>query len=400
MKGKTPHLFIYSVVSIIVLLGAIELTTRTISWLSGNGFTLSLHELDPYDRRIKDIYQWHPFTGFTFKPNIRFAGSHPNQEKKSARSTDKHGFLSRNNDLEYRKPPNEIRIATIGGSTTASINLEYDQNWPGYIGNLLKDEFPAKDIRVINAGTPGFDTAQGIGNLALRVMPFNPDIVIIYHAYNDLKAIRPNRTFRPDYSHLHTAPYGEHKEPHLLIKLLNNSMFYVRMRNSYREHKNAVDKYEQLNLRGKGKNRLSHVPQEALETFKQNIRRMIAIARAGDAKVILSTFASLHNPKLDWSQPETFHSSSEFQKRCLGGIIHFNPGLNVEGVFDGLSRYNALLREVAAQEKCSLVDNANLIPHEDQYFVDRVHFSNLGARRMALNLFPAVADLMRGSNLN
>lgn len=218
MNIKATRTIIYSVITILVLFGSIELTTRTISWLSGNGFTLSLHELDPYNQKIKDLYRWHPFTGFIFQPNIKFLGSHPNQKARAEIFTDKYGFLSGDLGLTYDKPSDEIRIACIGGSTTPNINLEFTKNWPGRLADLIQRHFPEKAIRVINAGTPGFDTSQSIGNLALRVMPFHPDIVIIYHAYNDLKAVRLDKIFKTDYSHIHTAPYGFHKEPGLLTK--------------------------------------------------------------------------------------------------------------------------------------------------------------------------------------
>ena len=55
---------------------------------------------------------------------------------------------------------------------------------------------------------------------------------------------------------------------------------------------------------------------------------------------------------------------------------------------------------MATQEKCGLVDSANLIPHKDAYFVDRVHFSELGARKMAENLFPEVLKFLKGTHLS
>ena len=135
--------------------GAIELTTRTVSWLLGKGFTLSLHELEPYAKKVENLYQWHPFTGMTFTPNNVFQRGHPYQKERSLIVVDNHGFLSNvPPTLEYQKSPNEIRIATIGASTTASINLSYDENWPGHLGTLLQNALPAKKIRVINAGVP------------------------------------------------------------------------------------------------------------------------------------------------------------------------------------------------------------------------------------------------------
>jgi lysophospholipase L1-like esterase len=350
---KMKRLLLFNIVAVIVLLFAIELTTRAVSWVSGKGFTLSLHELDPFDPRIYEIYKWHPFTGFIFNPNVKFAGSHPNQKSKAIVSVDKHGFLSEDNTLGFVKEKNEIRIATIGGSTTANINLPFNENWPGYIGHLIQKMFPEKKISVINAGTPGFDTTQSIGNLALRVMPFRPDIVIIYHAYNDLKAIRPG-IFMPDYSHVHTKPYGFHKKPNPFIMALHKSMFYVRMRNQVRKFKDS----KRIDESTGDEKRLSYIPTEAITAFENNIRILISIAKSGGASVILSSFATLYDPNQAWpSKDEALANMSDFQKKNFPGLYKFTPGLTIPAIFDGLKRYNKVLHNIAVQEQVGCVND-------------------------------------------
>jgi len=366
-----------------------EITTRSISWFSGNGFTLSLHEVDPSSKKIRDIYKWHPFVGFTFNPYTEFKGSHPNQKQKATIIIDKYGFLAKDDGLQLAKENDEIRIATIGGSTTANLNLSYDQNWPGYLGNLIQREFPNKKIRVINAGIPGFDTAQSIGNLALRVMPFKPDIVIIYHAYNDLKAIRHDIEFKPDYSHIHNKPYGFENQPNWLIKLLSNSMLYIRTRNLLSEYK--LKKLPDSTRT----NRLSKVPNESLTTFEEHIRILVAIAKSGGASVILSSFATLHDPNLAWdTSNDAIKTLSDFQRSSIGKVYYFIPGLTIPAIFDGLKRYNKILHGIAIREKVEWVDNGNLVPHKDEYFVDRVHFTPLGAKLMAENFAPHVKKIL------
>ncbi len=399
MINKILSITFYNVLIFFTLFVTIELATRTISWVSGNGFTLSLHELKPYDRKIKDVYQWHPFTGFTFAESISVETSHPNQESKAFIKTDKYGFLTNGQELEYNKLPNEIRIATIGGSTTANVNLQFNKNWPGHIENSLQKNFPNKRFRIINAGVPGFDTSQSVANLALRVMPFKPDIVIIYHAYNDLKAIQKNIAFRPDYSHIHTQPYGFHKEPNFILKMLNKSMFYVRMRNKKLEANKITSKLEKLNDLMATANRTSSIPKYAEHAFEQHMRILINIARAGGSKVILSTFATLHDPKLDYTKPEIFYSLSDFQKQELVSLGYFTPGLTLEGIFNGFSRYNDVIRKIAAEENCALVDNAIYLPHAKQYFVDRVHFSESGAELMANNIYSTIVQILSDSRL-
>ncbi len=365
-----------------------ELLTRTVSWATGKGFTLALHELDPYDAGVEDIYQWHPFTGFTFRPRSTFGGGHPNQREQATLLVDQHGFLASDYGLSFSRADDQIRIATIGGSTTANINLAYEENWPGQLGLLVGQALPKKHVRVINASVPGFDTAQSVANLALRVMPFQPDVVIIYHAYNDLKAIRPELSFRPDYSHIHPRPHGYHEKPALLVRWLNRSMFYVRARNRYRKLA-QITAYRDSFTQDR---RTSEIPSEAERAFEQHVRTLVAIARSGGARVVLSSFATLHDPSLSYAAGGPAIRMSPLQQQELAPIMYFTPGLTLDGIFDGLKRYSAILRRIAREEQTGWVDNAALVPHEDAYFVDRVHFSSKGARRMAENFLPVVLE--------
>jgi lysophospholipase L1-like esterase len=380
-----------SLLVVFILFAAVELATRTVSWARGGGFTLALHELDPYDSGIENIYQWHPFTGFTFRPNSVVEGSHPSEQKKALVVVDRYGFLAGDHELSFEKADNEVRIVTIGASTTASLNLTFNENWPGKLGLLLQQALPSQKIRVINAAVPGFDTAQSIGNLALRVMPFRPDVVIIYHAYNDLKAIRAERPFSPDYSHIHRRPYGYHDRPFFFVRWLNGSMFYVRARNKYRQMTQIISYRDRF----KNDRRLSDIPAEAERAFEQHLHTLIAIARAGGAQVVLSSFATLHDPTKDYTKLDTIAPLSVRQQHELDNIMYFTPGLALDGIFKGITRYNAVLLQVAKKERTGWVDNARLIPHSDEYFVDRVHLSRAGAARMAENFLPVVLEQLR-----
>ena len=383
-KGFASSLVVICLMTV-VFAGAAELATRAISAATGRGWRLALHELDPLDRRIADIYRWHPFTGFTFVPGAALVAGHPNQKTAARIATDHYGFLAGDPNLSPDKPSGEIRVACIGGSTTACINLPFEHTWPGRLGLRLQQAMPDKQIRVINAGVPGFDTAQSVGNLILRVLPFKPDLVIIYHGYNDLKAVRPDRTFRPDYSHIHTTPYGHRPPPPLLIRLMNHSMFYVRTRNLFREYRLGRPAPGSASP-GKTTARLSAVPEAAQAAFRQHVVCMVAAAEAAGSRVILASLATLHDPDLDYSTDALGKRLTPFQRSSLGRMVHFIPGLTLGGIFSGIRRYNQVLAQIAEVRGCGWADPATDVPHEDRYFVDRVHFSREGADRMAGSL--------------
>ncbi len=87
------------------------------------------------------LYAFHTDRGSDHPPLMPNV-SPKKQKSKATVSVDKHGFLSEDNTLDFVKEKNEIRIATIGGSATANINLPFNENWPGYIGHLVQKMFP------------------------------------------------------------------------------------------------------------------------------------------------------------------------------------------------------------------------------------------------------------------
>ncbi len=55
MKAKEVKFYLLgSILIVVFFFGIVELTTRTISWFSGKGFTLSLHEFQANDPTIKE----------------------------------------------------------------------------------------------------------------------------------------------------------------------------------------------------------------------------------------------------------------------------------------------------------------------------------------------------------
>ncbi len=93
--------------------------------------------------------------------------------------------------------------------------------------------------------------------------------------------------------------------------------------------------------------------------------------------------------------PTIVDDLSAIQQNELYALLNFNLGLTLNGVFEGISRYNAVIRAVAEEEKTGWVDNANKIPHQDEYFLDRTHLSRKGAARLAENLLPVALEQLQ-----
>ena len=131
--------------------------------------------------------------------------------------------------LSQKNQPPKSELPRLGVQLPQMYICRMKRTGQGYLGMLVQDALPDNTITVINAGVPGYDTAQSIGNLALRVMSLKPDIVIIYHAYNDLKAIRSDIKFNPDYSHIHNKPFGFHQRPNFIIQLFFFDYIFIQL---------------------------------------------------------------------------------------------------------------------------------------------------------------------------
>jgi lysophospholipase L1-like esterase len=53
---------------------------------------------------------------------------------------------------------------------------------------------------------------------------------------------------------------------------------------------------------------------------------------------------------------------------------------------------NDVMRELAGEHELPLVDNFNLVPNEEKYFVDSVHFSPHGMQEIAKNISKPIIE--------
>ncbi|MBU9888724.1 MAG: hypothetical protein KTQ49_02505 [Candidatus Omnitrophica bacterium] len=81
-------------------------------------------------------------------------------------------------DVPKEKEPGEIRIICIGDSTTYSVAVNYDDSWVALLGEKLKQRYPEKKLRVLNAGVPGASSKQIKRFFQFYLAPYRPDILI------------------------------------------------------------------------------------------------------------------------------------------------------------------------------------------------------------------------------
>lgn len=91
----------------------------------------------------------------------------------------------RNPEVPLAKPAGVFRIACLGDSSTFGYNLSDTDAYPRVLERMLNETHPGR-FQVINFGHAGYTSRQGLEQLRRRVLPYQPDAVIMAFGSNDL----------------------------------------------------------------------------------------------------------------------------------------------------------------------------------------------------------------------
>ena len=109
----------------------------------------------------------------------------PNQNLDSI-NINSYGF--RGPEITIEKPSSMYRIFLIGGSTIFGMGSTNDNTTiPGYLQKFMSNVETDKTIEVINAGIQKANSKTELLLLENKILKFNPDLVIVYDGWNDLR---------------------------------------------------------------------------------------------------------------------------------------------------------------------------------------------------------------------
>lgn len=107
------------------------------------------------------------------------------------RRTDKNGAVYTINSLGLRcaeiasRQEGELRILSLGESTTFGIGVADNQTYSARLEQELNSSRTDRRYRVINAGMSAYSSTQSVRYLERRGMALQPDAVLFYHEAND-----------------------------------------------------------------------------------------------------------------------------------------------------------------------------------------------------------------------
>lgn len=293
--------------------------------------------------------------------------------KKSA--SDERYFI---NDVGYRgpnfapvKPKGLTRIIIVGGSTVfdgyrkdESPNQTGD--WPHLVERLLKAE--GFNVEVINAGIPGHASFDALGRLYSQLWIYQPDYVLFYGAWNDIKYFRKLAPETPLISLFEpldqiSNPFTEYQG--FWDRFFSNSQVYVKIRNRYYGWKIRVGgegaipegKYEDF------------YPPNAVRQYRLDVELIVDACKNIKATPILVTEATLVSP-----------NNSAEERKLIGYQYHLLTHTALVRAFDDAY---AVLRSVAREKAVPMLDLAKELNGQSELFSDAVHFSSKGSQEVA-----------------
>jgi hypothetical protein len=309
---------------------------------------------------------------FASHPNLPFV-LNPDFEGQNAL-----GF--RGGPVEAKKRPGAHRIVCIGASTTYGSLADPRDSYPAQLGELLRDR--AGSWEVVNGGVLGWVSTEMWVNLGLRVLPLDPDIVVILPGRNEIFPQAYNG-FRADYTHFRRPGFSfvvsnyAHKELFRWSRLL---MLFCTVRGE----RFGWSETEEHPLYGGIVWENRPTVQEALrniedparmETFRRSLEGMVEMCRARKIPVLMCTM-QFRAELLDLQE---FAHASEL-----------NPGLG--GLID---RDNQLVRDVGGRFGVPIAETAK-ISERPELFLDDSHLTLEGHKLQAQIVYDGLVPLMDG----
>ncbi|WP_447968754.1 SGNH/GDSL hydrolase family protein [Nitrospira sp. M1] len=267
----------------------------------------------------------------------------------------------RSPELQMPKPAGTVRLAFLGGSTTWCAEVSGNEmTWPHLVWKDLQQSYPEVTFDYLNAAVPGYSVGESLLTLEHRVKSLSPDIIVIYHATNDLSYItRKLARAQGIFS-------GRTEDPSWLAQW-SLTWFLI--------EKN-LELHERQNKAKAGTAQLVFHSAEIATEFSEELEPLVQASQSVAQLVALATFS--HKFRKEQALDE--------QLQAMNTSIYYMPYMTPQGLFEAFDAYNGVIRETAQTHDILLIGGENRIPGDDRHFNDSVHFKDAGSQAMAVRV--------------
>jgi len=266
------------------------------------------------------------------------------------------------------KSKETFRILALGGSTTFNRDLDKKDRYPGVLQDLVQKSNPELNIEVFNAGMDWYTTKHSLINYITNLREWQPDLVIVMHAINDLyrSFSDPDFTIKPYdrlWSHFYGPSINGAKPPQFARYLLGrlSNAWFSELR--YRERNLPLQRYVSLN------------------DFRRHLGYLIHHLKRDNVQVVLMTEPFLFKDNMSAEELSLLWFGKAFCKEKTGLFSYEYPSPSSLRV--AMDAFNAAIKELARQENVMLIDLEPKIAKNVENFLDDVHYTAKGSHRVA-----------------
>lgn len=294
----------------------------------------------------------------------------------SSKTVNQHGFIS-TPEIDVEKPEGVIRVVFLGGSSTAGTgaNLADEDTWPWQVHEMLQQEYPERDIEFINGALSGYTTFESYGRLWSRLRFFSPDIIVVYHGWNEMYYFTDwamnnvsNWRTRSDGSWNFTSKSRRY-EPLPIDDFIRPSQFLTALRLRFTtlisgeagpgDHITVTDTYD----------------HRGLDVFRSNLQLIEELADFLGADLYVAKQATLIAERLPVDD--------------RGRADVWRHGFDFETHIDAFNKiYEIIDEEIDANH----VIDVTSLSGTPEYFVDHIHPTIAGSTEIARIVYKAIQD--------
>jgi lysophospholipase L1-like esterase len=268
------------------------------------------------------------------------------------------------NEYEFsaEKDSTTFRVLCLGGSTTRNVRLDTMDRYPSQLHQTLNKKFPNKKVEVVNAGMDWYTSKHTNINYTLYARDFKPDVVVVMHGINDLyRSFSPKSLavgeYKNDYSHFYGPSIGGATPPSfesLILALFRKFWFTP----SFDPASFDISAFK------------------SLDDFSKYMSILVELLENDGAEVVL-----VSQPYLYKSEMPTEEEKELWMDRGMCILDGKYP--NGETMALAMDAYNMKTAAVSSKYKTIFVHGEPALPKDLEHFVDDVHYTPLGAKKLA-----------------
>jgi lysophospholipase L1-like esterase len=272
----------------------------------------------------------------------------------------------RGKDFSEKKDYGTIRVVVYGGSAVFDPNMPNGKDWPSQIEVILKQK-GITNIEVINAGIPGHATFDSFGRLFTEGHIFQPDYVILYNAWNDIKYFSYEEPLLRK-----LKPYDELDDFRIRYRsrldrmLCEFSQLYVYLRDLYYTWKYHVGNEGIV----KESECYREIHELGLNQYRLNVEMFVDLAKNINAVPILVKQARLVS-----------HDNTDEEKSI---ICYKFQGMQHQTLVNAFEKTDDIIVNVAKSKNVPMADPSKQMTGKGAYFSDHVHLSGAGSKKLAM----------------